>query len=196
MIFLQQIRIHNRSTILSYPSFETKISQRNPSDPENSLKKKKKKISPKSPNPIQSYRSSISEKQVARECLEHPFSKRQSSARLGILLARGSKDEGGSSTANEKTAITRGEKRREEWGGKEPSQIQLIEYRSPPPPPLSFFSRSLRKQLTRLPGQTVRFEQFMKRPDISLAAALLPVGQKGLIKFSVKKECRGKEGCV
>lgn len=114
MIFLQQIRIHNRSTILSYPSFETKISQRNPSDPENSLKKKKKKISPKSPNPIQSYRSSISEKQVAGECLEHPFSKRQSSARLGILLARGSKDEGGSSTANEKTAITRGEKRREE----------------------------------------------------------------------------------
>ena len=85
----------------------------------------------------------------------------------------------GSSTGNGLKKRLYGRKRREErreWRRKRgvgwPNPINRISI-EPPPPPVSFFlSRSLRKQLTRLPGQTVRFEHFMKRPDISLAAAL------------------------
>lgn len=90
-----KIRVHNHR-VQSYilQNARSRISQ-SLCDPG----KRKKNLPPRknenSPNPIQFYRSSIREKQVSQNGWNiHPLPPRQSSARFGILLARGSKDEG------------------------------------------------------------------------------------------------------
>lgn len=129
-------RISILQNTLSKRSFEDFTVTLQPRDPE-----KKKNLSPSSKKRKFSKSSSIlsiehREKQVAR--MVGTSIPRQSSARFGILLARGWKDEG---EALDRASVDRqprlkkrlyGRKRRknEEEGEEEASQIQLIEYRS------------------------------------------------------------------
>lgn len=135
-------RISILQNTLSKRSFEDFTVTLQPRDPEKKKKEQEKKnLSPPSKKRKFSKSSSIlsiehREKQVAR--MVGTSIPRQSSARFGILLARGWKDEG---EALDRASVDRqprlkkrlyGRKRRknEEEGEEEASQIQLIEYRS------------------------------------------------------------------
>lgn len=135
-------RISILQNTLSKRSFEDFTVTLQPRDPEKKKEQEKKNLSLPSKKRKFSKSSSIlsiehREKQVAR--MVGTSIPRQSSARFGILLARGWKDEG---EALDRASVDRqprlkngytrekGGKNEEEEGEEEASQIQLIEYRS------------------------------------------------------------------